>query len=145
MSIFTYILIGWVNAIVFKEKEQLIATLLLDEIIWKRDAAINKLIQGLTLLNVIDVVWGYPNQFLKKFVHSNVLLTGKKLETRIMFKDPSNNAENRAKTLFLNYIHEDLSIPCGEGTISFRKIMKLLYNQSLNHFKIDSCRTKNRE
>lgn len=111
------IFLGWVNSVLFHEKEQLVATLLLHEVIWKREAAINQILQGLTLLGLLDVVRKFPTQFIIKFVHSDVLLTGNELLKHLVFVDPSNHAEERTKELFCRYIKENVTVLCGKGNI----------------------------
>ena len=61
-TLLPYVYLLWTNTISYDEREHLFATLLLHEIIWKREAANNQIMQGLALLDVLDLVRKYPNQ-----------------------------------------------------------------------------------
>lgn len=71
--------------------------------------------QGLPLLNVLDIVRKFPGSFRGKFVMSDVKLSSNELEEQRTIAPPSSDAEERAKTLFLQYIQDNIAIKCGEG------------------------------
>ena len=113
--VFVFLTTGWTNTISYDEREHLFATLLLHEIIWKREAAINQIMQGLALLDVLDLVRKYPSQFRSRFVASTTAITSSQLMEQMTIAEPSNSAEERAKTFFVQYIQDNMSISCGEG------------------------------
>lgn len=88
------ILIGWTGDVIYSNKEHIVATLLLHEIIWKRESAINQLMQGLKLLNVLDAVRKFPQNFQTKFVYMEVPLTATVLKDHLEFSETSNTDEN---------------------------------------------------
>lgn len=93
------------------------ATLLLHEIVWKRETAINQLLQGLKLQNVLDMVQKFPKQFEMFFVFNNVELTPSTLTESMQFCKASNTSEERAKEFFCTYINDNVLILVGEGTV----------------------------
>ena len=109
--------LGWTSSIVHKEREQLLATLLLHEIIWKREAAINQIMQGLALLDVLDLIRKYPNCFRQKFVASAVSVSSSTLLDAVAITEPSNAQEERAKIFFQEYVQDNVKISCGEGNL----------------------------
>ena len=113
---------GWTNTISYNEREHLFATLLLYEIIWKREAAINQIMQGLALLDVLDLIRKYPNQFRSRFVASTTVVTSSELMEQITIAEPSNSAEERAKTFFVQYIQDNMTISCGEGNYDVQDV-----------------------
>ena len=108
---------GWTGIITFPEQEQLVATLLLHEIVWKRETAINQLLQGLKLLNVLDMIQKLPQQFWTFFFYDGVL-TVSVLKEHMHFNEASNTFEERVKDFFFRYIDEDVVISCGEGILT---------------------------
>ena len=105
--------------VVYKETKHLLATLLLHEIIWKREASINQLMQGLSLLNVLETLRKFPSKFRGKFVMSNVKLTSTELLEQTTIATPSSNDEERAKMFFLQYVQDNKIIKCGNGNFFF--------------------------
>ena len=118
-------LLGWTGIIAYKEKEQLVATAILHEVIWKRESAINQLLQGLKFCNVLDTVRKYPQHFLEMFVYTNTVVNSTVLLQHIRFDETSNDSEKRAKEFFVEYIGEDVEIPCGDGKLCVNKIYYL--------------------
>ena len=100
-----------------KEKEHLVATLLLHEIIWKRESALNQLTQGLKVLGVLEAIQKYPDHFRPMFVHPEVPLTGAQLKDHLYFLQCESNNQERARDFFLKYIDSDAIIVCGEGIV----------------------------
>lgn len=95
----------------------MVATLMLHEIIWKRETAINQIIQGLKMLNVLQMIQKAPQNFLNKFVQSSANLTGELMLEWLDIAEPGNNAEEEAKNMFKGYIMQgdNIVISCGHG------------------------------
>lgn len=104
----------------FQKKENIVATLLLHEIIWKLQTAINQLADGLKSLEVIDMLRKHPESFREKFVASNVTITKDRLLEEMVIASPNTEEEERAKSFFLQYIGTEEQISIGDGTLSNR-------------------------
>jgi hypothetical protein len=83
-------------------------------VIWKRESAINQLLQGLKLLHVLETVQKFPDRFQSKFVY-NVALTSSVLKENLVFMETSEVVHERTKEFFLRYIDANVTISCGEG------------------------------
>jgi hypothetical protein len=83
-------------------------------VIWKRESAINQLLQGLKLLHVLETVQKFPDRFQSKFVF-NVALTSSVLKENMVFMETSEVVHERTKEFFLRYIDANVTIACGEG------------------------------
>lgn len=108
--------LGWTGVINYSDKEHLVATLLLHEIIWKRESAINQLMQGLKLLNALEIIRKFPQHFQSKFVYTDAELTSSVLREHLEFSETLNIMEERAREFFLRYIEDNVAISCGQGT-----------------------------
>ena len=117
LNTWNIISLGWTSSTVYKEREQLLATLLLHEIIWKREAAINQIMQGLAVLDVLDFKRKYPNSFRQIFVASNISVTSSTLLDVVAITEPSNAQEEKAKIFFQECVQDNVKIPCGEGNL----------------------------
>ena len=95
------------------------ATLLLHEIVWKREAAIAQLIQGLKLLNILDVIQKHPQHFQDFFV-LNDDLSSANLGEHISFLVTSSSDEERSKDFFSQYIEDNVTICLGEGMVFWK-------------------------
>eukprot|EP00112_Aurelia_sp_Birch-Aquarium-sp1_P007139 Seg1779.3 transcript_id=Seg1779.3/GoldUCD/mRNA.D3Y31 product="G2/M phase-specific E3 ubiquitin-protein ligase" protein_id=Seg1779.3/GoldUCD/D3Y31 len=106
---------GWTSLITLEKKEHLIATMLLHKIIWKRQAAINQIAEGLKMLDVLQLLKNHPNCFREKFVYSKVEVTKERLLKEIIFSMTSTSEECRTKEYFLSYLELPGCIRLGEG------------------------------
>ena len=116
LSSFNFLLfLGWTGVIAYKDKEQIVTTAILHEVIWKRESSINQLFHGLKFFNVLDVVRKFPQHFIAKFIYTNTVLNSTVLLQHIKSYETSNNFEERAKEFFIEYLDEDVEIPCGDS------------------------------
>ncbi len=70
---------GWTSILLFEKRENLVATMVLYEIIWKRHTAINQLAEGLKQKDLSQIMWKYPDYFAEKFVASKLPLSAEML------------------------------------------------------------------
>lgn len=71
--------------------------------------------QGLALLDALDLMRKYPNCFRQKFVASAVSVTSSTLLDAVVITEPSNAQEERAKIFFQEYVQDNVNVSCGEG------------------------------
>ena len=97
LSSFNFLLfLGWTGVIAYKDKEQIVATAILHEVIWKRESSINQLLHGLKFFNVLDVVRKFPQHFIytNTVLNSTVLLqhTLSLMRHQIILKNEQRNS-----------------------------------------------------
>eukprot|EP00112_Aurelia_sp_Birch-Aquarium-sp1_P005286 Seg1598.20 transcript_id=Seg1598.20/GoldUCD/mRNA.D3Y31 product="G2/M phase-specific E3 ubiquitin-protein ligase" protein_id=Seg1598.20/GoldUCD/D3Y31 len=119
---------GWTSLMTFQKKENIVATLLLHEIIWKRQTAINQLADGLKSLEVIDMLRKHPESFREKFVASNVTITKDRLLEEMVIASPNTEEEERAKSFFLQYIGTEEQISIGDGNRRTRQEALMMFS-----------------
>ena len=92
------------------------STMVLHEVIWKRQTAINQLAAGLKGLNLLQLLKKHPDAFKEKFVFSSTNKITKELLLEQMDL-PSAKNDNEEKTLefFLEYLREEDQLQIGNG------------------------------
>lgn len=105
----------------------MIATVLLHEIIWRRQTAISQLVDGLKTLNVVKLIQEHPDLLKEKFVSSAVEITKERLLEEMDVSMPHTDDEERAKSHLLAYLEIPGKIAIGEGNFQLSvKRQKLL-------------------
>lgn len=99
-------------------KEHILATMLLYEVIWKRETAINQLKVGLETLDVLSLAKRYPETFIEKFVSQNVSVTKDRLLQELYITNPKNDEEHRTLEFFHEYLSLDGYVEIGPGGLS---------------------------
>ncbi len=99
----------------FEKKENLVATMLLYELIWRRQTAIQQLMDGLKAADVLRIIKQHPNKLKAKFVGSKVKVTKETLLNEMFFKDAASKAEECTKSFFLTYLEDEKCITLGNG------------------------------
>lgn len=102
-----HLFLGWTSLLDFDKREDILATMLLHELIWKRQTAIDQLIVGLGILNVIDLIKRYPELFKDKLVHSPNIVSKERLLEEMYIVRPTTEDEERTATFFDNYLGTD--------------------------------------
>eukprot|EP00112_Aurelia_sp_Birch-Aquarium-sp1_P024189 Seg752.11 transcript_id=Seg752.11/GoldUCD/mRNA.D3Y31 product="tRNA uracil-O 2-methyltransferase" protein_id=Seg752.11/GoldUCD/D3Y31 len=120
---------GWTSLLSYNKRENLVATMLLFEIIWKRHTAINQLAEGLKKNDILTLIRKNPESLKEKFVASGVLITQEILLKEMIFTLPGNEIEERAKTFLIDYLNLNGQISAGnvKGILS-REEQKTLEN-----------------
>ena len=106
---------GWTSLITYDKKENLVATLLLNEILWKRQTAINQLMDGLRATDLLAIVKQHPEEFKEKFVFSDKKLTKARLLEQTHISVPTTQAEERTTEFFMQYLDKEDLIEIGNG------------------------------
>lgn len=109
------VFLGWTSLLTFERRENLVATMLLFEIIWKRQTAINQLADGLKKNDVLLLIRKYPGKLKEKFVAINVKLTSEQLLNQMIWSGPDNELEERAKKFLIEYLNLEGDITIGDG------------------------------
>lgn len=91
------------------------ATMLLYEVIWRRQTAINQLMDGLKAADVLVVVKRYPEKLKSKFVGSKLEITKEILLKEMFFKETVSKEQESSKTFFLDYLEDEKYLAFGEG------------------------------
>lgn len=101
--------------ITYDKKENLVATLLLHEILWKRQTAINQLVDGLRGTDLLEIIQQHPEEFKEKFVFSNTKLTKARLLDQTHISVATTQAEERTTEFFMQYLDREDPIEIGNG------------------------------
>eukprot|EP00112_Aurelia_sp_Birch-Aquarium-sp1_P013955 Seg2989.2 transcript_id=Seg2989.2/GoldUCD/mRNA.D3Y31 product="G2/M phase-specific E3 ubiquitin-protein ligase" protein_id=Seg2989.2/GoldUCD/D3Y31 len=112
---------GWTSLLSFEKKENLVATMLLYEVIWRRQTAINQLMDGLKAADVLVVVKRYPEKLKSKFVGSKLEITKEILLKEMFFKETVSKEQESSKTFFLDYLEDEKYLAFGEGKLLTRR------------------------
>ena len=67
LSSFNFLLfLGWTGVIAYKDKEQIVATAILHEVIWKRESSINQLLHGFEVFQCVGCCQKIPTTLYRE-------------------------------------------------------------------------------
>jgi hypothetical protein len=109
---------GWTGPITFEQREAIIQSVVLNEMIYKKRVAIAQIREGLSILDILKITQDNPATMKPLFVSDDSPLTLKRLRELLIVDETRSAEEKWADEFFQQMLADNIEIVVGEGTVN---------------------------